>query len=51
LYPAKNSKQELLANNTKQPKISPERSSDQGEQTHREKSGKIKTFTWKAQGG
>jgi hypothetical protein len=51
VYPAKNSKQELLENRTKRLKISPERSFDQGEQTHRGKSGKIKTSTWKAQGG
>jgi hypothetical protein len=43
-------KQEISSKNSKQtarkrPEISPERSSDQGEQTHREKSGKIKTFT------
>jgi hypothetical protein len=35
----------------KQTEISPEHSFDQGEQTHRGKSSKIKTFTSMTQGG
>jgi hypothetical protein len=48
--PSKNSYQTAR----ERPEISPERSFDQGEQTHRGhrgKSGEIKTSTWKAQGG
>jgi hypothetical protein len=40
-----------LQTGSKPTKISPERSSDQGEQTHRGRTGKTKTSTWKTQGG
>jgi hypothetical protein len=45
--PGKNS----LQTARKRPKILPECSSNQSEQTQRGKLGKIKTSTWKAQGG
>jgi hypothetical protein len=51
LYLARKPLKKTLQTTSKRANISPERSFDQGEQTHIGKSGKTKTLTWMAQGG